>query len=290
MKNILFFFVFSASIFSADAQIVNDYYGAIKLNDTSVITYRINFKIVDNFLSGYSMTDISGEHETKSNITGKYDKENELISFNETGIIYTKSPVSQNDFCNVYFLPSKFKLGKSKVLKGKFDGRFSDGTKCIDGEILLNSVEQVKKRIEKVSKKVNKSKRVADSIKEKFNNIKILKAANTNYLKKDEITSVFTKSEIINLYVYDGGKIDDDVITILKDGKIILYKHKVSEKKELIEVLITSNKTRITVLSVSEGTIGTNTAVIEIVDSNNTIKTMTNLKEGEKTEIDFIKR
>lgn len=290
MKQFLLIFLLALLSIEVNAQLANDYVGAIKLNDTSVITYRIKFTISNGKMLGYSLTDFTGEHETKSSIEGVYDEAAKSLSFKETGIIYTKSPVSQNDFCNIHFLPTKFAQGKTKSIKGNFIGKFDDGTKCIDGEILLNAVEQVQKRIAKVTKKVNKSKRIADSLKQQFNNIKILDTTNTNYLKKDEITSVFTRSNLVKMYIYDGGKIDGDIVTILKDGKIILYKHKVSEKRELIELPLTNNKTRITVMSVSEGTIGTNTAVIEIVDDSNTIKTMTNLEKDEKTEIDFIKR
>ena len=80
-------------------------------------------------------------------------KENRLISFNETETIYTKSIISENDFCFVYFQPTSFKYGKTKYFKGEFKGLFPDGTQCIDGEIYLNSVENINAKIAKVSKK-----------------------------------------------------------------------------------------------------------------------------------------
>lgn len=287
LLNCLIFFLGTMS--HIEAQSFNDYVGAIKLNDTSVITYRLKFKVSEGTVSGYSITDLNGKHETKSSIEGKYDAGTKLLSFNETGIIYTKSPVSQNDFCHIYFQPVKVDFENNKDIKGDFYGKFSDGTKCIDGEIYLNAIEKVEKRIEKVSKKINRSKRVADSIKERFNNIKILDTLNLNVLRKDETTSVFTSSKTIKMVIYDGGKIDDDRITILKDGKIILLKHRITGKKEQIELPISSDKTRITVIAESVGTIGTNTVIIEIIDSINTIKTVTSLEKGEKTEIDILR-
>lgn len=291
MKKILFFFTLVfLSIVSLKAQSSNDYVGAIKLNDTSVITYRLKFKISDGEVSGYSLTDFNGEHETKSAIKGKYDSDKKLFSFHEDGIIYTKSPVSENDFCNIYFMPTKFEVGKSKYIKGEFYGKFDDGTKCIDGEIYLNAVERVEERIEKVSKKINKSRKVHDSIKEQFNNLKILDTLNLNVLKKDEITSVFTKSKSVKFMIYDGGQVDADAVTILKDGKIVLLNHKISDKKEIFEFPISKAKTRITVIAESMGTIGTTTATIEILDNENTIRTVTSLNKGEKTEIEVLRK
>ena len=281
-------FVFLNVIFLL-AQESNDYIGAIKLNDTAVITYRVKFDVSKGEVSGFSLTDFGGEHETKSSIKGKYDEENNMLSFNETGIIYTKSPVSENDFCNIYFLPIKFKVGQTNSIKGVFQGRYDDGSKCLDGEILLNAVERVEKRIAKVSKKVNKSKKVADSLKEQFNNLKILDKEALNVLKKDEVTSVFTKSKLVKFYIYDGGQIDNDEVTVLQDGKIILLNYKISEKKKLLEVSAISKKTTITIIANSVGAVGNNTTVIEVMDGNNTIKTLTNLNKDEKTKIDILR-
>ncbi|MGB0981297.1 MAG: hypothetical protein ACPGUH_04270 [Winogradskyella sp.] len=278
------------SFYQCFAQASNEYIGAIKLNDTSVITYRIKFKAQRGIIDGFSITDFGGEHETKSIIKGTYDAHKKVIAFNETQIVYTKSPVSQNDFCNVYFMPTAFKLGKTKYFTGKFKGKFSDGTECINGEIFLNSVENVNKRIAKVSKKVKKSKKINDTIKDKLNTLKILDKVNLNVLKKNQVTSVFTNSEKVTLYIYDGGKLDGDRITIKNGNNVILSKYKITQHKKSIVLSLTSKKTTLTILSESIGTIGSNTAVIEYVDNAQTIKTLTNLQKGETTQIDILRR
>lgn len=269
----------------------NKYAGFIKLQDTLLIKYKLEFSEDNGTISGFSLTDFGGAHETKSKIVGQYDKESKLLSFKEVEIIYTKSPVSLDayDFCNVNFEPSKFKLGSDK-LSGDFKGRFSDGTECIDGEIAMSSVEKISNRINKFTSRVQKSKRIADSTKQKVQNLKILDTINLNVLKKGEVTSVIVKSSDVKFLVYDAGQIDDDIVTIKQDGKPILSKYRITDKKKILNVNMNKEKISLTIHSDSEGTIGSNTAIIEIVNGDNTIKTMTNLKKGETTKIDLLQK
>ena len=90
--------------------------------------------------------------------------------------------------------------------------------------------------------------------------------------------------------VYDGGQIDDDIITIKKNGITILSKYRITSERKIIEVNMDAQKVQLTIHSDSEGSIGSNTAIVEFVDGINTIKTMTNLKKGEITRIDLIKK
>ena len=269
----------------------NKYAGFIKLKDTLLIKYKLEFKEDKGAISGFSLTDFGGPHETKSKIVGTYDKNSKLLSFKEVEIIYTKSPVSLDtyDFCNVIFEPVKFKLGSDK-LSGNFKGKFSDGTECINGEIVMGSVEKISNRIDKFTNRVKKSKRIADSTKQKVQNLKILDTVNLNVLKKGEVTSVIVKSSDVKFLVYAAGQIDDDIITIKQDGKPILSKYRITDKKKILNVNMNQEKISLTIHSDSEGTIGSNTAIIEIVNGDNTIKTMTNLKKGEITKIHLLQK
>ncbi|SHH49664.1 hypothetical protein [Winogradskyella jejuensis] len=291
MKYFNFFLVLFLFCHISQGQEKNRFAGFIKIQDTLLIKYKIEFQENGGLISGYSLTDHGGEHETKSRIEGIYDEDTKKISFKEVGLIYTKSPVSLDDFdfCNVDFTSSRFKLGSDKM-SGEFKGRFSDGTKCLDGEIAMSSVEKIQKRVAKFTKKVKKSNRIADSIKNKVQNIKIVDTLNLNVLKKNEITSIPTSSKTLKLFVYDGGQIDDDLISIYQDNKPILTKYKISASKKVLEIQLNNDITRIKILSESVGSIGSNTAIIEVLDKGNTIKTMTNLQKGETTEIDILKK
>ncbi|WP_208153419.1 hypothetical protein [Winogradskyella pelagia] len=266
---------------------VNTFMGFIKIQDSLLIKYKVELQQENGVVSGFSLTDFGGEHETKSRIEGTYNEERSLLSFREVELIYTKSLYEEQDFCNIHLEPTKFKWDSGKLM-GNFKGKFNDGTECINGEIAMNSIEKIDKRITKFTKKLKNSRRVPDSIKQQLDKMKIVDTLNLNVLKKDEVTSILTASKKITCTIYDGGQIDKDVITVYKNGKILLYKYEISDTKKILTIPLTDKRSRITIESNSVGTIGENTTFIEISDGVNNIRTMTNLKIDEKTDIDVI--
>nr|WP_321222682.1 hypothetical protein [uncultured Psychroserpens sp.] len=287
--SITIFFIL-ITCFQITAQESREYIGAIKLNDSAIITYKVKFEINYDQVEGYSITDFGGEHETKSKLTGIYNPTTRELSFNEYDIVYTKSDVIHDDFCFVHFEPTYFKPGKTKYFKGDFRGEFSDGEECLSGELFLNSAENVEKRMEKMTKKINNSNRVPDSIKQKANELKILEKLNMNILKTSQVTSVFTKNKSVSLIMYDGGQEDGDIISIKVNGNMVLRRHVISKERKAITIPLTSKNTVIEIIADGVGTISTNTAVIEIHDGVNTIRAMTNLDKQQSTQIHVLQK
>ncbi len=285
----LLFSVLFLVALKSSSQNTYDYVGGLKLNDSLVLSYKINIEEHDGQVKGYSITDLGGAHETRSNIFGEYNANAKILSFREVGIIYTKSQVSQNDFCFLNTTLRRFTLGKTKKITANFVGLFSDNTKCIDGKILLNSFEKAEKRLEKVVAKINKSNKVADSIKQSMNAVHLANGLEMNILKKETTLSVFTKFKTIKLIVFDGGKLDGDVISITANGKPVLNTYEVTKTKKIIHLTLDTSKTVIRIKANNEGSIAPNTVVVEVQDEENTIKALSNLKAGESTEIDILK-
>lgn len=288
-NSLLFLFIFSLSSICL-SQVKYEYVGGVKLNDSIIISYKVNFIEKEGKVKGYSITDLGGEHETQSNIFGEYDKENKILNFRETGIVYTKSPISQDDFCFLNATVKNFTFGKTKNFKSNFVGLFSDNTQCINGEIMLNAIEKVEARVNKLVTKINKSKKIADSIKQKVNLIKVMDSLNMNILKKNQTLSVFTNANKIDLIIYDGGKEDGDKITISVNGKILVKEYQANNNKKVITLNLVDDKTSIVINATNEGTIAPNTIVVELDDNNNHIKALSSLKKGETTGVDILKR
>ena len=77
---------------------------------------------------------------------------------------------------------------------------------------------------------------------------------------------------------------------LLVNDKLVLNNFTVTSQKKILTVDLLNDKTSIVLIAKNVGTISTNTAVIEINDSENNIKALTNLKVGETTQIDILKK
>ena len=267
-----------------------EFFGVIKLNDTSFISYKVLFDRVNDSIQGYSLTDFAGKHETKSNIKGYYNEAENLLSFEEYDIVYTKSPVVQKDFCFVNFEGKVRNLDRVKAFSGDFKGLYADGTSCLDGMIIVNSGQEVKKRVEKIDKVVQRSRKFSDSIKKNIKVAKVLDTLTRNIIAKNENLNIFTRDQKIKLAIYDAGKEDGDVINLYVDDKPVLENYTVLHEIKYLEFDLENVETKIRVEAVSEGTSSPNTVRLEVEDSRNFVRTITNLKEGEHAQMTLVKK
>tara|TARA_B100001750_G_scaffold243601_1_gene259195 strand:+ start:218 stop:1072 length:855 start_codon:yes stop_codon:yes gene_type:complete len=267
-----------------------EFFGVIKLNDTSFVSYKVLFDRVNDSIQGYSLTDFAGKHETKSNIKGYYNEAENLLSFEEYDIVYTKSPVVQKDFCFVNFEGKVRNLDRVKAFSGDFKGLYADGTSCLDGMIIVNSGQEVKKRVEKIDKVVQRSRKFSDSIKKNIKVAKVLDTLTRNIIAKNENLNIFTRDQKIKLAIYDAGKEDGDVINLYVDDKPVLENYTVLHEIKYLEFDLENVETKIRVEAVSEGTSSPNTVRLEVEDSRNFVRTITNLKEGEHAQMKLVKK
>ncbi len=250
-----------------------------------MISYKLNFIEENGIISGFSITDLSGEHETKSMISGIYDENKGTMKFQEYDILYTKSPVTQNDFCFINFEGKLKKISDKHKMEGNFKGLFKDGQKCIDGNISMLNINRIMKRAEKMDKKISRSKLIDDETKNTISFVKTLDTLNNGVLIKNENLNIFSKSQNVKLVYFDGGKIDGDIISISVNDKFIVENYMLTaEKKELL-IPINNLITSIKIYAINEGSSPPNTMNVEFTDFKNQIGTYTNLKKGEHTEI-----
>ncbi len=292
-RNILFYlWVFLVCSFG-HAQNQYEYVGAIIVEDTlpRAYPYKINLIEVGGAVTGYAITNIGTVFETKNTIFGDYDAERKELKISEAEMIYTKAPIKEDEIsCFVNFSIRPFVFGKTKRVKGRFIGMSLSSEKCAEGDIFLTSFDKVEARMSKAVKKINRSKRIADSIKKKINPLKMMDSLTMNVLRKDQILSVFSSSESVKLMIYDGGKEDGDKITIYVNDKIVLNKYEANNAKKVISVDLIDDKTSIVFRANNEGLIAPNTIVVEVDDKNNNIRALSNLKTNETTQIDILKR
>lgn len=262
-----------------------EYYGVLKLNDSSFISYRLYMLEEKGNITGYSITDIGGDHETKSEITGFYNSKDEVLQFKEEGIVYTKSLIDKYDFCFVNFDGHLRKLNDRIKIKGDFKGLYNDGEECISGEIELMSLSKIEKKAVKLDKKIQRSNKVSE---EKKNSVSVQKTIDTlrmNVLTKGQNLSMFTTYNSVTLKIYDSGKEDNDKISIRIDDEYVLQNYPVTKTKKLITIPLKKQVSTLTFIAENEGDLPPNTATVEIDNYKYTIEALTKLKKGEQTQV-----
>lgn len=267
-----------------------EYLGLLKLADSSLIPYRLDFKEVDGKISGYSYTDLNGDHETKAAIVGRYDDKENLLEFREVDIIYTKSDIRQLDFCNVYFSGNMRRLNGRSKIDGSFKGYYDDLTSCIDGELVMTAAEKIEKRTDKFQKRVNRMNRIPDSVKQKINMDKMFNRYAKNDLKGGERINIFWKEEYLKLIIWDDGDVDGDQIDLTINGNKILTAYSPVAKKKEMELTLIDPVNTISLKAISLGRKPPNTAKIQLMKKNGEIIDLaSNLQLGEEVTFVFYK-
>lgn len=284
---IFFFFFFSLV---ASSQTEHEYVGVITLNDSSFISYKLIFTENNGAINGYSVTDLSGPHETKSVISGKFDAKGKRLEFSESGIVYTKSDITQEDFCYIHFNGRVAKLNQRKKLSGAFVGKYGDNQICINGKIDMRSLIKAEKRAVKMDRKVKKSILIPKEQKAQVSLVKSLDTLNTNFIRAKEKVQVFTRDNTVVLTVFDVGQNDGDRISILVDDKPLLTNALVSSEPQEFVLSISNKAIEIKIEATSSGKIGANTVQINLTDSLHSIESITNMNAGESAVFKIVKQ
>lgn len=292
MKNVYIFLTFFlTSYFSVYSQVNYEFYGALKLNgnEKQMITYKLIFTENQGKINGYTVTDLDGPHETKNSISGFYDKKNKMFSFQEEDILYTKSKFDENSFCFINFKGKVKLVENTSKLEGDFKGLFNNKSKCIDGTVALVGSSRIYNLISRLNKKIQKSKKLDEAAKEKYNPYKLIDSLKINRLTKNQDLTVFWRNNNAKIAIWDNGKEDGDVIDLYHNDKLLLNNFKVTtDKKELDIRLVKKNIFKI--VAVNEGQIKTNTVKIELTDGERSFDLLSNLDKGESALITIVKK
>lgn len=266
------------------------YYGVIKLEDKNenAITYKLNIKIENGIITGHSITDVSGIHETKNLVRGVYNYKNKTLEFYEDEIVYTKSHISKSLFCFVSFKGKVNLSSKKTKLIGPFTGKFKNKEKCIDGTLNLIGEAKVNKLLNKASRMIQKSKKVDEATKRKYDPTVVFDSLNSNRLSAFENLNIFSKDSILVFEIWDKNIEDGDIINLYHNEHSILYNYKVTKAVKQLVVPIKSEVNVFKLQAVNTGLSGSNTAMI-LIKGSTPVEFQSNLKANETSTITIIR-
>jgi len=268
----------------------HSFVGTIQLIDQSMITYKIEFdEMADGTIQGKSVTDFSGPHRTESEITGKINREENTITFNEISNLTTKSDSPSDDFCYVHLYNAKVKIKEKKsIIKGHFYSRYANGEKCIEGDILLMGGEYFFDKVKSISKKKLVPKETREKLKETLT--KSRENIKNNILKTDDNLTIIAEGDNLMVRVWEDEYLDGDRVSVYLDDKPILKNYLIKSTQKQLLVPILKDTTILKIVADNEGRLPPNSANFMILNSQTEVPVKLQLNEGKEATIQIFRK
>ena len=282
MKN---FFLIISILYASSvvSQKTEQYSGIITLENGTPLMFEMEFIQDKGIVNGFSITGKGTPDETKSDVSGIFNKNTKTYKLKETQVLSTNSEADLNTFC--YINMEITELGKLslKRYEGNFTGYFTNGEKCASGKIILMEKEKLEKKVEKIKKKVEKK---IEKKKKKEEEINVM---STKVLKDGDDMLIKCYSDKITIYIWDANQEDGDKISLIVNGKYLLKDFTTKRKRKKIKYKLKKGENIIKITAENLGSTPPNTSRIEIVDSKTKYPIITQLELNKTAIIKIVK-
>jgi len=280
MKNYLLIIsiLYTSCLFS---QKTEKYSGIITLENGTPLIFEMEFIQDKGMVNGFSITGKGTPDETKSDLSGIFNKNTKTYKLKETQVLSTNSEADLNTFCYINMeITEKGKLSLKRY-EGKFTGYFTNGDTCASGNIILMEKEKLEKKVEKIKKKVEK--KIEKQKKEEIN------VLSTKVLKDGDDMLIKCYSDKITIYIWDANQEDGDKISLIVNGKYLLENYTTKRKRKKIKYKLNEGENIIEITATNLGSTPPNTSRIEIVDSKAKYPIITQLELNKTAIIKIVK-
>lgn len=283
---LIFFFLCSLGL---KAQVV-ELTGAIFFGNSQLLSYRVTYEIDSkNNVSGYSVCDINGPSETKARIKGAYNPLKKTLHFEETAVINHKSTIPTSDFC-LLKVKGKFEKNNNKqMFAGTFSSKAqSNSVICDSGKVVLITTKEAYELATKVAIKMDKI-RLPDTLSREINShLQYLKGVDkVKTVKSGSVTNYTLTTDSITLEIFDDGIEDGDIISILKNNKVLLSDFKTTNEVKTMHFSVDKSEKIIvfTISAVTEGALPQNTVKVILTLGSRKELLIAPLRKGERFQI-----
>ena len=271
-------FFLITTILSAQKTHQTYYSGILTIKDRFPLAFELGLTEKRGIVNGFSITGKGTEDETKSDITGIYNRNTKIFKLKETQVLSTKSEADLNTFCYINMeLTEKGKF-KLKRYEGFFVGLFNNGDTCAIGEIILIEKEKLDKITKKIEKKVEKE------VKRETNN----EVLNTKVLNDGDDMCIKWNSDNLTIFIWDENTEDGDKIDLVINGKEILNNFSTTKKRKKIKYKLKKGENKIEIKATNLGKNPPNTSRIELLDNKTKYPIITQLQIGKSAVITIV--
>lgn len=269
--------------------------GAVIIGNSEMVTYKIVYSIGENSLiSGYSISDLGGQSETRAKISGAYNRRKNSLKFEETGLISSKTNLSDDEFCFMKVKGSFSKKNNLYLYSGNFVSKGnSDKLICDAGTVYLTTTEEILKLEEKVQKIIAKTSlpdSISTYISEKVQPLKVDEQVKT--IKAGSITEYILLSDSIKIEIFDDQEQDGDKITVLKNNTAVLTDFLTTNAVQTLKFGVGPQEKEIlfTIISTDEGTSPPNTVKLFLTNGFQRVKLIAPLKKNQMIRIKLVRK
>lgn len=252
------------------------YAGLIHLKPGGQYSYKLClYDSGNNRLGGYSITDVRGKYETKTEIAATRLK-NGVLQIQEQNVVYSKA--TNIDLCFIFTKLKEKTIRDVPMLQGAFTGRRADGkTTCASGSITLFGSRQLLNKLIQIAPPRPPENATAPESEKK---------RDTFSLTKSNQWQLYTKDTSVSIQIWDNNRPDGDMISIFLNGLPVKENYRLTnEPLRLIIPIIRPAQNLIEVIAVSEGSEPPNTGMVRIATSKGEDVAQANLALGETGRI-----
>lgn len=257
--------------------------GTLGVESGETFIYKMIFTDSAGKISGHTVTFMNEGHDVKASLSGTIDPKTRTIAFRETGILENNGFYSVATICLVQARLKYTSQAGKMVLIGGISSFDASNASCTGGSISLSGdgvmLQELFTKAAPAAGLSTTAPAVPDAPKPKPKVVVVYDTAHTQPAKPsatvtDKVTQGKEKviewlSDEVMLDIWDGGKIDNDIVNVLFNGEPVLKKYVlVKDKKQLRLPLSGNGVDIITIFAVNEGNESPNTANIILTDGD----------------------
>jgi hypothetical protein len=220
--------------------------GSLGVESGETFSYRLVFTDSAGVIKGYAVTYQREENDTKATITGVLDKKKKTLSFTETEILYNRGFKSNAIICLIKATLKYIPEGGNFILSGPATSTDVGNGTCSRGSIRFEKEAELRElfREERVDTvRAPAARTVVVRSPQPPRPSAAVPVAPTAP-EPEQVTAGKDKiydwySDTVALEIWDGGRIDGDIVTVLYNGHPVLTRYTLAKEKKRILLPLT---------------------------------------------------
>lgn len=296
-------FTLSTHFTTVQAQTVrHELKGFMAVTSGETFTYRLELEeSAGGLLKGFAYTYVKEGKDVKASVEGRIDRTKKTVAFKETGIVTNNGFESKAVLCLVdailKFTPDE---SGSQTLSGPIVSNTASSALCGKGSVVFTDATMIHDIFKPVSiAAVPEEPVAAPEVAKPKKPVRIVydtarKAATPTAPKQDEVTlgkaqTYQFSSDSVIIDVWDGGKLDGDMITILLNDRPVLTRYTLTAGKKQLRLALQKGQNTLIIIADNEGNEPPTTADLILHDGETQHRLIAYNKIGKEAVIHILR-